>query len=56
VLSLFLALIPQQVGWGWARDLEGSQAGQLTLAYQGGIPYYVTSCSAIKCGGTIFPK
>jgi len=48
---LFLTLPHQQVGWGWARNWERAQLGQLTPADQTDIPDHIMSCSELKGGG-----
>jgi len=36
------------IGWGWARDWEGTETEQLTPTDQRDIPYRMMSRSAIK--------
>ena len=48
---LCVLLWPTVSRLGWAGGWEGAQPGQLTPAGQRDIPYYMTSCSAIKSEG-----
>lgn len=41
----------QQVGWGYTRNCEGTESGQLTPTGPKNIPCHMMSCSAIKDGG-----
>lgn len=44
---LFPTVSPQQVGWVWTRDWEGTQLGQLIPTGQRDIQY----CVRKNCGG-----
>lgn len=47
----FPTLLPEQVGWGWARSWEGTQWGQLTQIGKHDILYHAMLCSGVKVEG-----